>query len=96
MGGSRFYFNCGTWIRLMQFTDAMLKDTASFKPIYDVLVDGRMSSIDAATFNGEPLVLSQTSAVCIKADGARVVGELAHVEGRGPVSRKVVQKFVRG
>ena len=31
MGGNRFYFNCGTWIRLMRFTDAMLKDTASFK-----------------------------------------------------------------
>jgi UDP-2,3-diacylglucosamine pyrophosphatase LpxH len=96
MGGNRFYFNCGTWIRLMRFTDGMLKDTASFKSIYDVLVDGRMSSIDAATFNGQPLVLSQTSAVCIKTDGARVVGELAHVEGRGPVTRKVMQTFVRG
>jgi hypothetical protein len=55
-----------------------------------------MSSIDAAAFNGEPLVLSQTSAVCIKSEGAGVVGELAHIEGRAPVSRKVVQKFVRG
>ena len=31
MGGRRFYFNCGTWIRLMRFSDAMLKDTAAFK-----------------------------------------------------------------
>jgi hypothetical protein len=95
MGGNRFYFNCGTWIRLMRFTDAMLKDTASFKPIYDVLVDGRMSTIDAATFNAEPLVLNQTSAVCIKADGGRVVGELAHVEGGNPVSRRVMRQFER-
>src|SRR5215471_15526226 len=95
MGGNRFYFNCGTWIRLMRFTDAMLKDTASFKPIYDVLVDGRMSTIDAATFNAEPLVLNQTSAVCIKADRGRVVGELAHVEGGNPVSRRVMRQFER-
>ena len=95
MGGSRFYFNCGTWIRLMRFTDGMLKDTASFKSVYDVLVDGRMSSIDAATFDGQPLVLSQTSAVCIKTEGAGVVGELAHIEGRSPISRKVMRKFVR-
>jgi len=95
MGGNRFYFNCGTWIRLMRFTDAMLKDTASFKPIYDVLVDGRMSTIDAATFNAEPLVLNQTSAVCIKADRGRVVGELAHVEGENPVSRRVMRQFER-
>ncbi|MGH7303631.1 MAG: metallophosphoesterase [Candidatus Rokuibacteriota bacterium] len=95
MGGSRFYFNCGTWIRLMRFTDAMLKDTAAFKPVYEMLVDGRMSTIDAATFHGEPLVLNQTSAVCVKTESAGVVGELAHVEGRDPVVRKVVRRFVR-
>ncbi len=95
MGGNRFYFNCGTWIRLMRFSDAMLKDTAAFKPVYDVLVDGRMSAIDAATFNAEPLVMNQTSAVCVKAESAGVVGELAHVEGRDPVVRKVVRRFVR-
>jgi UDP-2,3-diacylglucosamine pyrophosphatase LpxH len=95
MGGSRFYFNCGTWIRLMRFTDSMLKDTASFKTVYDVLVDGRMSSIDVATFDGEPLILSQTSAVCIKTEGAGVVGELAHIEGRDSISRKVMRKYAR-
>jgi UDP-2,3-diacylglucosamine pyrophosphatase LpxH len=95
MGGGRFYFNCGTWIRLMRFSDAMLKDTAAFRQVYDVLVDGRMSAIDAARFNGDPLVLSQTSAVCVKTDPSGVVGELAHVEGRDPVRRTVVRRHVR-
>jgi UDP-2,3-diacylglucosamine pyrophosphatase LpxH len=95
MGGNRFYFNCGTWIRLMRFTDAMLKDAAAFKDVYNVLVDGRMSTIDAAKFNGAPLVLNQTSAVCIKTDGAGVVGELAHIEGLGPISRSVMRQFPR-
>ena len=74
MGGGRFYFNCGTWIRLLRFTDAMLKDRNSFKPVYEVLIDGRMESIDAATFGGESFVMNQTSAVSIKAKNGSVVG----------------------
>jgi UDP-2,3-diacylglucosamine pyrophosphatase LpxH len=83
MGGGRFYFNCGTWIRLLRFTDAMLKDTASFQPVYNVLEDGRMSRIDAAESDGKPFVLNQTSAVCIKTDPAGVVGALGHVDSAG-------------
>ena len=55
-----------------------------------------MSAIDAARSTEEPLVLDQTSAVCVKAEPAGVVGELAHVDGtgpRGPQGR--AQRFVR-
>lgn len=102
MKGNRFYFNCGTWIRLLKFTDVMLKDTASFKPVYDLLVNkqGDMEMIDNAKFPDEfgvnqPFVLNQTSAVSIKVENGKVVGQLSHVEGDGKCTPKEIKKFVR-
>jgi UDP-2,3-diacylglucosamine pyrophosphatase LpxH len=95
MGGGRFYFNCGTWIRLLRFTDAMLKDQKSFKPVYDVLMDGRMELIDEAKFGGQSFVMNQTSAVSIKAEKGGVVGCLSHVVGDGTGAPQVIQQFVR-
>jgi UDP-2,3-diacylglucosamine pyrophosphatase LpxH len=100
MKGNRYYFNCGTWIRLLKFTDAMLKDTESFKPVYELLVDkqGHMELIDEARFpdkNSEPFVLNQTSAVSIKVENGKVVGQLNHVEGDGKGAPKEIKKFVR-
>ncbi|MGX2041878.1 metallophosphoesterase [Methylocaldum sp. MU1018] len=95
MGGSRYYFNSGTWIRLLRFTDAMLKDTASFKPVYEVLTNGAMASIDKAQFGGEPFVMDQTSAVSIMLEGGRVVGRLTHVEGDGSGDPRVIAQFAR-
>jgi len=83
LGGGRLYFNSGTWIRLMRFTEAMLKDTASFKAVYDTLTDGKMASIDAAVFNGEPLLMDRTSEVEIAAEGGAVVGRLNRIQGDG-------------
>lgn len=77
-GGNRYYFNCGTWIRLLRCTEELLKDEASFKPIFDILNNGKMSDIDQS----KGFVLDQTSAVCIKlADNGDVIGELLHVTG---------------
>lgn len=84
MGAGRFYFNSGTWVRLMRLTDAMLASTASFKPVYDLLVNGRMSAIDAApTFNGEHLVLDQTTCVSISLENGTAIGRLNRVSGDG-------------
>jgi len=93
--GNRYYFNCGTWIRLLRLTNAMLADTASFKPVYDVLVDGRLSTIDAARFAGEPFVLDDRStAVCIKTDPRGVVGTLVSVQGTGNTTTPL-REYVR-
>ena len=84
LGGGRLYFNSGTWIRLMQFTEAMLKDDAVFRPIYSMLNDGRMATIDAATFEGRPLLLDRTSEIEIVSDASGgVVGRLNWVKGDG-------------
>lgn len=93
--GGRYYFNCGTWIRLLRFSAAMLKNEDTFKPVYDVLENGKMSAIDAAVFANESFVLDRTSAVCIKTDPRGVVGTLAHVDGSEKMI-EVVREFVRG
>ncbi len=95
MGGGRYYFNSGTWIRLMRFSDAMLASTQSFKPVYDVLLDGRMSAIDAARFGGEPFVLDRTSAVSISLENGRTVGRLNRVTGDGTQAPTVEARFER-
>ena len=101
-GGNRYYFNCGTWIRLLRFTDAMLKDTVTFKPVYDLLVNnqGRMELIDQAKFSDEsgkkmPFVLNQTSAVSIKQENFKVVGRLTHIQGDGTGAPIIIKEFVR-
>lgn len=93
MGGGRYYFNSGTWIRLLQFTEAMLKDTASFKPVYDVLINGKMETIDQARFGNQPFVMDQTSAVSIREEGGKAVGRLTHVVGDGSGTPIEIKKF---
>jgi len=95
MGGGRYYFNTGTWIRLLKFTDAMLESTATFEEVYDVLMKGTMDSIDSAKFGGEPWLLDQTSAVSIKKNELGVVGQLWHVQGDGTQHKPVGAPFRR-
>ncbi len=84
LGGGRLYFNSGTWIRLMRFTEAMLKDEGTFGPIYKMLTDGRMATIDAATFAGRPLLLDATSEIELTRDASgHAVGRLNWVLGDG-------------
>ena len=83
LGGGRLYLNSGTWIRLMRFTDAMLKDTASFAPVYQLLLDGRMAALDGALFGGQPLVMDLTTEVEITQDATGVVGRLNRIVGDG-------------
>jgi UDP-2,3-diacylglucosamine pyrophosphatase LpxH len=95
-GHGRYYFNTGTWIRLLRFTDDMLRDEQSFIPVFDVLKKGTMSAIDAGVA-GEPLVLDRTSSVCIRADGNSAVAELIHVTGEdGETRTTAAGPFRRG
>ncbi|WP_295384124.1 metallophosphoesterase [uncultured Thiodictyon sp.] len=93
MGAGRFYFNCGTWIRLVRFTEAMLAGSAVFKPIYDVLKTGSMAALDDAHFNGQSLVLDRTSAVSISLENGHAVGRLTHVIGDGSGQPEIVKQF---
>ena len=95
MGHGRYYFNSGTWIRLLQFTPQMLENEATFQKVYQVLKDGRMAAIDAARFGGADFVMDQTSAVAIVERNGTVTGSLVHVEGDGKGKPTVKQEFTR-
>ncbi|HZW24121.1 MAG TPA: metallophosphoesterase [Gallionella sp.] len=88
MGAGRFYFNSGTWIRLIGFTNDMLKDKASFKPFYDALMKGDMPAIDAAG-----LVMDKTCAVSIKQENGRTIGYLKQVTGDGTAEPAVLRSY---
>lgn len=92
--GGRYYFNTGTWIRLLQFTPEMLADTATFQQVYAVLKDGSMAAIDRG-LSGTPLVKDQTSCVCIRVEGDQVVGTLNHVLDDGRGAPQPVQRFAK-
>ncbi len=88
--GRCYYFNCGTWIRLIRLTKSLLNDGPAFKKLYSVLAneDGTgMAGIDKATIPGPngagiPLVLDRTNIVRIattKGSSGSVVGELLRV-----------------
>ncbi|BBE50320.1 metallophosphoesterase [Ferriphaselus amnicola] len=95
MGAGRYYFNSGTWIRLMQFTNDMLANEQKFQPVYDVLVNGHLSAIDAAKINGQPLLLDRTSSVSISLESGKTVGRLNQVIGDGTQAPTVQKQFVR-
>jgi UDP-2,3-diacylglucosamine pyrophosphatase LpxH len=90
----RCYFNCGTWIRLLRIPDATLDQPDAFKHIYDVLMKGSMEAIDNAQI-GQTFLLNQTSAVSIRKEQDKVVGELLHIEDGNPITRKVIEQFRR-
>ncbi|WP_245678625.1 metallophosphoesterase [Chondromyces crocatus] len=68
---SGFYFNSGTWIRLIQLTGSMLTQEG-FTPIYDALRAGSLEALDVIP----QLVMQRRTVVSIWAEGEEVVGEL--------------------
>jgi UDP-2,3-diacylglucosamine pyrophosphatase LpxH len=90
----RYYFNSGTWIRLLHIKETTLEKPAEFQKVYDVLMKGSMGEIDRAQI-GQPFLLNQTSAVSIKEEGNEVVGQLLHIEDGNPLTRKVISEFRR-
>lgn len=90
----RWYFNSGTWIRLLRVTDALLDQPEEFKKIYDVLMEGSMDAIDQAPA-AQTFLMNQTSAVSIRKEAGDIVGELLHIEDEKPITGKVIEQFRR-
>jgi UDP-2,3-diacylglucosamine pyrophosphatase LpxH len=80
-----YYYNTGTWIRLLRLTAESLKDRATFeKAVWPMLDAGKMAVLDDAQIPGPggasvPLLFDRTNAVRISAQGTRVVGDLLRV-----------------
>lgn len=70
--GHGFYYNSGTWVRLIQITNSMLSSTASFQPVFESLQHGSMMVLDSHP----DLVKLVPTAVYIGATDKGVYGEL--------------------
>jgi hypothetical protein len=84
----RFYFNSGTWIRLLRLTKEVLEDDNSeaFKnSAWKAFSSGRMSDLDTTQIPGKngdvPLLYDRTHTVCISEKNGLVTGQLIHVTG---------------
>lgn len=70
--GGGFYYNSGTWVRLIKLTPDVLKDEAAFARVFEAFEEGTMSALDR-----EPeLILKQPTVVAIRSKKTGVVGTL--------------------
>jgi len=73
------YFNTGTWIRLIQLTDALTsKDT--FPQVFDALARGTLDALDNPELK---LVLQRRTMASVWHEGGTVFGELREVSAAG-------------
>lgn len=83
MRENRVYFNSGTWIRLMKMSDEVLKDEESFAPVYDLLCNASMKSLDEFASKNDGLMLDRTTEVAIFVRDGKTIGELNQIEADG-------------
>jgi UDP-2,3-diacylglucosamine pyrophosphatase LpxH len=69
-----FYFNTGTWARLIQLKRDMLADQAEFNKVYGALAAGTMDALD----NFPGLVAQRCTVAAVRAGPAETRGELLH------------------
>jgi hypothetical protein len=81
--GHGYYFNSGTWTRLIKLEESMLGDATQFERVFNAFKAGTMQALDQES----GLVLRRPTVVSIWTDGPNVRGELRHVRlnSAGPV-----------
>lgn len=72
--GSGVYFNSGSWIRLIKIQKESLKDTATFRPVFNMLRAMTMQELDKSG-----LIERRPTVVSIETIGDRTVGELRYM-----------------
>jgi hypothetical protein len=72
--GSGFYFNSGTWVRLIQLKPEVLGDQQAFNKVYDALAAGTLEALDAF----EDLVLRPRTVIAVRPGATGSRGELLH------------------
>jgi UDP-2,3-diacylglucosamine pyrophosphatase LpxH len=82
-GGGRYYYNSGTWVRILQLTEELVADPKVFAPVWEALKAGSMAALDAAVVPApgggtRPLLLDRTTVVGISAESDGAVGRLYH------------------
>lgn len=70
-----WYFNSGTWARLIKLEDKVLRDADEFRKVFDAFRAGTMQALD----DHPNLVTRILTVVVIRADGRKTHGELRQV-----------------
>jgi UDP-2,3-diacylglucosamine pyrophosphatase LpxH len=70
-----WYYNSGTWARLIKLEEKVLRSASEFKRVFDAFAAGTMTALD--TFPN--LVTKRPTVVVIRSDGQRTHGELRQV-----------------
>jgi hypothetical protein len=86
----RFYYNSGTWIRLLRLPSLLLQSRDDFKRVYAALAQGTLSTLDALRVDvgakkSEPIIVDHAAMVHITSEGKQTVGRLCHVTGSDDV-----------
>ena len=82
-----YYYNCGTWIRLLRLTSQVLDSPSDFENVlWPALSARRMEALDTALIPGPnngtvPLVFDRTNAVRISSTPSGTSGDLLRVTG---------------
>jgi UDP-2,3-diacylglucosamine pyrophosphatase LpxH len=77
--GRGWYFNSGTWVRLIELKEDVLKNAGAFRQVFDAFKAGDMAALD----NCPGLVKRQLTVVALWSDGGRTHGALRHVAPEG-------------
>lgn len=77
--GSGYYYNSGTWVRLIRLTEDILGSPEQFKRYYNAFEKGTMAALDAET----NLVVRRPAVVSITQEESGVVGRLNRVVANG-------------
>lgn len=86
-GAKRFYFNTGTWIRLIELPSAVLDDPELFRPVYETFDAGSLQALDSARLgpndSGVPLIKLDSTVASIVESGTDVWGALFDADDNG-------------
>jgi len=82
-----YYFNSGTWIRLIRLTEDVLGNSEEFARVYAAFKSGSMEKLDAIKDLGpshdQPLVMLNPTVVSIVEKDGETYGELRHANPDG-------------
>jgi UDP-2,3-diacylglucosamine pyrophosphatase LpxH len=83
----RYYFNSGTWIRLIQLPDEVLDDPKAFSRVYEAFSGGSMQALDLLAGLGpaksHQFVQNISTVVSIVKENGYTCGQLAHARDDG-------------
>lgn len=73
--GRGWYFNSGTWARLIKLEDRVLRDADEFRKVFETFRAGTMRALD----DHPDLVTRKLSVIVVRAEGRKTHGELRQV-----------------